>query len=90
MKLERDHDQEGLLSDFREHWKASVPMATIRVYQRGEGWAWKIITSRAVPFVSREDFPTKDDAWRAALDRLTELAAALLCDLKTAKEAATT
>lgn len=90
MKLERDHDREGLLSDFREHWRASGPMATIRIYQRGEGWAWKIITARSVPFVSREDFPTKNDAWQAAVARLAKMAAELVAALEVAAEEAAT
>lgn len=89
MQLSRDYDREAMQprghSD--EQWVALCPLAVIRVYQRNGAWHWKIITSRALPFVSRDELKTKEAAWSDACNRLAELARAVLSDLESAKEA---
>lgn len=90
MQLKRDHDKEARQArgSMDEHWIALCPLAIIRVYQRNGSWHWKIITSRAVPFISRDGLKTKDTAWADARGRLAELARAVLADLEAAEEAA--
>lgn len=55
---------------------------------RGDKWQWKIITSRAIPFVSREETKTRDAAWSDARKQLAELVRDVMTKLEAAEEAA--
>ena len=90
MQLNRDHNKEAMLphGSLDQHWIALCPLAVIRVYQRDGVWHWKIITSRAVPFISRENLKTKDAAWADARKWLAKLTRGVLAELEAAEEAA--